>query len=133
MSNLSIYLSMPRVYVPLCSKFWMNCCINMLLRMALQFSTPCIQPMLGPPAFHTTGAYKNARDWLMRFKGLTEDQAITLLTVAGDFAITQVVDGNCESSQCFCCQHQNPPTPNLTPPLPLPTTTIKTLTTFIPQ
>ncbi|KIZ05259.1 acetamidase/formamidase [Monoraphidium neglectum] len=41
-----------------------------------------------------TGAYKNARDWLMRFKGLTEDQAITLLTVAGDFAITQVVDGN---------------------------------------
>ncbi len=36
-----------------------------------------------------TGAYRNARDWLMSSKGLTEDQAITLLTVACDFEIAQ--------------------------------------------
>lgn len=51
-----------------------------------------------PSDFLLAGAYQNARDWLMSAKGLTEDQAITLLTVAGDFAITQVVDGNCKSA-----------------------------------
>lgn len=34
--------------------------------------------------------YKNARDWLMSAKGLTEDQAITLLTVGCDFNVHQV-------------------------------------------
>ena len=43
--------------------------------------------MAGPPA---TGVYKNARDWLMSAKGLTEDQALTLLTVACDFNVHQV-------------------------------------------
>jgi acetamidase/formamidase len=34
------------------------------------------------------------RDFLMNGMNLTEDEAYSLITVAGDFAITQVVDGN---------------------------------------
>lgn len=34
------------------------------------------------------------RDFLMNGMNLTEDEAISLITVSGDFAITQVVDGN---------------------------------------
>lgn len=41
-----------------------------------------------------TVAYENVRDWLMRSANLTEDQAITAITIAVDFGITQVVDGN---------------------------------------
>jgi hypothetical protein len=37
-----------------------------------------------------SGVYKNARDWLMTSFDLTEDQAITLLTVACDFNVHQV-------------------------------------------
>jgi acetamidase/formamidase len=40
--------------------------------------------------------YKNARGWLMSAFDLTEDQALTLMTVACDFQVHQVVDGNCE-------------------------------------
>eukprot|EP00775_Hariotina_reticulata_P001824 gene1824-2158_t len=40
------------------------------------------------------GTYIKARDWLMTSWGLTEDQAITLLTVGCDFNVHQVVDGN---------------------------------------
>jgi hypothetical protein len=36
------------------------------------------------------GVYRTARDWLMSAWGLTEDQAITLLTVACDFNVHQV-------------------------------------------
>jgi hypothetical protein len=36
------------------------------------------------------GVYRNARDWLMSAWGLSEDQAITLLTVACDFNVHQV-------------------------------------------
>lgn len=36
------------------------------------------------------GVYKNARDWLMRTFELSEDQAMTLLTVACDFQVHQV-------------------------------------------
>jgi hypothetical protein len=36
------------------------------------------------------GVYKNARNWLMSAKGLNEDQALTLLTVACDFNVHQV-------------------------------------------
>ena len=35
------------------------------------------------------------RHFLMTTKGLTEDEAISLITVGVDFGITQVVDGNC--------------------------------------
>lgn len=42
--------------------------------------------------------YLNARDWLMSAFDLTEDQALTLMTVACDFQVHQVVDGNCECS-----------------------------------
>lgn len=41
-----------------------------------------------------TVAYNNTRDWMMNTLNMTEDQAITAITVAVDFAITQVVDGN---------------------------------------
>lgn len=41
-----------------------------------------------------TGAYRHTRDFMMRSFNLTEDQAITAMTVAVDFAVTQVVDGN---------------------------------------
>ncbi len=41
-----------------------------------------------------TVAYNNTRDWMMNSLNMTEDQAITAITVAVDFAITQVVDGN---------------------------------------
>jgi acetamidase/formamidase len=34
------------------------------------------------------------RDFLMTGMNLTEDEAYSLITVGGDFAITQVVDGN---------------------------------------
>jgi acetamidase/formamidase/AraC-like DNA-binding protein len=39
-------------------------------------------------------AFRKARRFLMTAKGLTEDEAISLLSVAVDFGITQVVDGN---------------------------------------
>jgi acetamidase/formamidase len=39
-------------------------------------------------------AYLNTRDFMMSQYGLTEDEAISLATVAVDFGITQVVDGN---------------------------------------
>jgi acetamidase/formamidase len=34
------------------------------------------------------------RAFLMNTKGLTEDEAISLMSIAVDFGITQVVDGN---------------------------------------
>ena len=34
------------------------------------------------------------RHFLMTTKGLTEDEAISLMSIAVDFGITQVVDGN---------------------------------------
>lgn len=39
-------------------------------------------------------AYHKMRHFLMTTQGLSEDEAITLMTVAVDFGITQVVDGN---------------------------------------
>ena len=39
-------------------------------------------------------AYRKMRGFLMHAKGLTEDEAISLMSVAVDFGITQVVDGN---------------------------------------
>ena len=39
-------------------------------------------------------AFKKMRAFLMSTKGLTEDEAISLMSVAVDFGITQVVDGN---------------------------------------
>ena len=39
-------------------------------------------------------AFRKARRFLMSAHGLTEDEAISLLSVAVDFGITQVVDGN---------------------------------------
>lgn len=41
-----------------------------------------------------TNCYLQTRDWMMRTFELTEDQAVTAITVAVDFGITQVVDGN---------------------------------------
>src|SRR5579883_1400309 len=39
-------------------------------------------------------AFRKTRHFLMNTKGLTEDEAISLCSVAVDFAVTQVVDGN---------------------------------------
>ena len=39
-------------------------------------------------------AFRKARRFLMTAMGLTEDEAISLLSVAVDFGVTQVVDGN---------------------------------------
>ena len=39
-------------------------------------------------------AFRKSRRFLMETKGLTEDEAISLLSVGVDFSITQVVDGN---------------------------------------
>lgn len=48
------------------------------------------------------GVYKNARDWLMSAKGLTEDQAITLLTVGCDFNVHQVRPQQRHNSITIC-------------------------------
>lgn len=39
-------------------------------------------------------AFRKMRHFLMTTKGLSEDEAISLMSVASDFGITQVVDGN---------------------------------------
>ncbi len=39
-------------------------------------------------------AFRKMRKFLMTTKKLTEDEAISLITVGVDFGITQVVDGN---------------------------------------
>jgi acetamidase/formamidase len=39
-------------------------------------------------------AFRKMRTFLMTTKGLTEDEAISLMSVAVDFGVTQVVDGN---------------------------------------
>ena len=39
-------------------------------------------------------AYRKMRDFLMSTQKLSEDEAISLMSVAVDFAVTQVVDGN---------------------------------------
>ena len=39
-------------------------------------------------------AFRKMRRFLMTTKGLTEDEAISLMSVGVDFGITQVVDGN---------------------------------------
>ena len=39
-------------------------------------------------------AFRKMRSFLMTTKGLTEDEAISLMSIAVDFGITQVVDGN---------------------------------------
>lgn len=41
-----------------------------------------------------TVAYNATRDFLMAATGMTEDQVITAITIATDFGVTQVVDGN---------------------------------------
>ena len=39
-------------------------------------------------------AFRKMRRFLMTAKGLSEDEAISLMSVAVDFGVTQVVDGN---------------------------------------
>ena len=39
-------------------------------------------------------AFRKMRRFLMNFKGLSEDEAIALMSAAVDFGVTQVVDGN---------------------------------------
>jgi acetamidase/formamidase len=39
-------------------------------------------------------AFRKLRRFLMTVHGLSEDEAIALMSVAADFGITQVVDGN---------------------------------------
>jgi len=39
-------------------------------------------------------AFRKMRHFLMTAKGLSEDEAISLMSVAVDFGVTQVVDGN---------------------------------------
>ena len=39
-------------------------------------------------------AFRKMRHFLMTTKGLTEDEAVSLMSIGVDFGITQVVDGN---------------------------------------
>jgi acetamidase/formamidase len=39
-------------------------------------------------------AFRKMRHFLMKTKGLSEDEAISLMSVGVDFGVTQVVDGN---------------------------------------
>jgi len=39
-------------------------------------------------------AFRKVRRFLMNTKGLSEDEAIALISAAVDFGVTQVVDGN---------------------------------------
>jgi acetamidase/formamidase len=39
-------------------------------------------------------AFRKMRQFLMTAYGLSEDEAISLMSVAADFGVTQVVDGN---------------------------------------
>ncbi len=39
-------------------------------------------------------AFRKMRQFLMHAKGLTEDEAISLMSIGVDFGVTQVVDGN---------------------------------------
>jgi acetamidase/formamidase len=39
-------------------------------------------------------AFRKMRHLLMKTQGLKEDEAISLMSIAADFGITQVVDGN---------------------------------------
>jgi hypothetical protein len=39
-------------------------------------------------------AFRKMRAFLMNTKGLTEDEAISLISIGVDFGVTQVVDGN---------------------------------------
>ena len=39
-------------------------------------------------------AFRKMRAFLMKTKELTEDEAISLISIAVDFGVTQVVDGN---------------------------------------
>ena len=38
--------------------------------------------------------FRKMRTFLMNTRGLSEDEAISLMSVAVDFGVTQVVDGN---------------------------------------
>jgi acetamidase/formamidase len=69
------------------------------------FSYPNYLAVLGPNAqteifskssidLAMRDAFRKMRGFLMTAKGLSEDEAISLMSVAVDFGITQVVDGN---------------------------------------
>jgi acetamidase/formamidase len=69
------------------------------------FSFPNYLQDLGPTAQQTIyekssidlamrDAFRKMRSFLMTTKGLTEDEAISLMSLAVDFGVTQVVDGN---------------------------------------
>jgi acetamidase/formamidase len=69
------------------------------------FSFPRFLTDLGPDAQDTVfvrssvdlamrDAFRKARHFLMTTRGLSEDEAISLLSVGVDFGVTQVVDGN---------------------------------------
>lgn len=69
------------------------------------FSYPNYLADLGPDAQNAIFAkssvdlamrdsFRKMRQFLMNAKGLTEDEAVSLMSVAVDFGITQVVDGN---------------------------------------
>ena len=40
-------------------------------------------------------AFRKMRSFLMNTKGLSEDEAISLISIGVDFGVTQIVDGNC--------------------------------------
>jgi acetamidase/formamidase len=46
-------------------------------------------------------AFRKMRRFLMTTKKLTEDEAISLITIGVDFGITQVVDGNWGKKDIF--------------------------------
>jgi hypothetical protein len=70
-----------------------------------RFSFPDYLTQLGPSAqeeifkrssvdLAMRDAYRKIRDFLMHAQNLSEDEAISLISVAVDFGVTQVVDGN---------------------------------------
>ena len=74
-------------------------------RETVQDALRAVREELGPTAQQTIyerssvdlalrDAFCKMRAYLMTTKGLSEDEAITLISVAVDFGVTQVVDGN---------------------------------------
>jgi acetamidase/formamidase len=67
------------------------------------YPRPCANPDYKNKTFGTNlaanwgfhyHAYRKVRDFLMRTQQLSEDEAISLISIAVDFGVTQVVDGN---------------------------------------
>ena len=66
---------------------------NYLAELGANAQADDLRQIVGRPR-HARRLPQDARSFLMTTKGLTEDEAISLMSVAVDFGVTQVVDGN---------------------------------------